>query len=312
MPRNYAIRAELVWPVRGSVDACKVALQIKGQKFLTELDYPASISVAASITVPNVSWSRLIISWQQPFDGSLKDFRTWCSQPASQSKLIEKAEAAQSEFVDRLYRLNAADRQLAACIRHFGPRDWIAARMFSASQSVFELMGSGMLHLVSTRSVNPTPTMLSAGALSGEERTLHRAANLTECGYPTEGLLLAFSVLDSCVQRFLTQAMRAKGVSNDAAEQLLRNTTTKRLSTYLDSVLHLTTGQSLRASQPQLFNEVVRINGQRNDAIHNGTTASRALARDACRVVSSVLAFLDPLFPGVVSGSTQLTFVSPV
>src|SRR5689334_7956325 len=96
--------------------------------------------------------------------------------------------------------------------------------------------------------------------------------------------------------------MVAKEVTQEAADALLRNTTTKRLGTYLDSVLHLSTGRSLKVADRTVFDAVLRVNPIRNEVIHNGITVSRGLAEEACGTVVQVLKFLGTL-RGVVHGS---------
>ena len=308
----FDIAAELIWPVRANIADCKFDIELHRRIHRVRIDYPPSIELAPEIVVPSVSWTRLSIAWKQKFQGSQPEFHSWAQSAGGTSKLLEAVETVQSEVVDRLYRLPANDQPLVMCIRHFGPRDWIAVNIGGGGVRFLQLVGSGMLHLVSSRLLDPTSCVTANGGITGEEKTLHRAAHLAECGYPTESLLLAFSVLDAAVQRFLRDSIVEKGVSLEAAEGLLRNTTTKRLATYLDSVLHLSTGHSLKIEDEKLFGAVVQLSSERNDAMHNGISIGRNRAKQACVTVLSVLQFLGHIKQGVVADGTQLTFMSTI
>ena len=305
----FGVIAQLIWPVRANISECEFGIELKRKQHSVRIDYPVSIVLAPEIAVPSHSWTRVSISWQQEFLGSKREFQAWGQSNGGRSKLLEAVETIQAEIVDRLYRLPAHERELAMCIRHFGPRDWIAANIGDGTVKFYELVGSGMLHLVSGRLLDPTACVAANHDISVEERTLHRAAHLAECGYPTESLVLAFSVLDAAVQRFLTHAMVVKGVTAEAADELLRNTTTKRLATYLDSVLHLSAGQSLKATDPELFKAVVKLSTERNDAMHNAMAVTRSRAKEACATVLGVLRFLGQIMPGIVADGTQLRFM---
>lgn len=306
----FDVTAQLIWPVRANITECQFNVELDGKRHWVHIDYPVSIVLAREIVVPSHSWTRVSISWKQMFRGSKVEFQTWAQSSSGRSRLLEAVEMIQSEIVDRLYRLPAHERELAMCIRHFGPRDWIAANIGDDAVKFYELVGSGMLHLVSNRLLDPTDCVASNHDISVEERTLHRAAHLAECGYPTESLLLAFSVLDAAVQRFLHVAMAEKGVTAAAADELLRNTTTKRLATYLDSVLHLSAGESLKEKNEGLFKAVVKLSTDRNAAMHNGIAIGRNRAREACTTVLEVLQFLGRIRQGVVADGTQLSFMS--
>lgn len=305
---NYSVVAELVWPVRAVLSEASVTILCREKKARVTLAYPPTIQLASGIRVPSSSWSVLSIKWNKPFKGKRNHFLAWARGSKGQASLLDEAERVQSELVDRLHRLSESERQLVHCIRHFGPRDWVSARISSGSSLVYQMIGSAMLHAMTSRIIDVRHVLTATTTIRFEERTLHRAADLSECGYPTESLLLAFSVLDAAVQRFLIDRMKSKGVSKASAEQLLRNTTTRRLPTYLDSVLHLTCGKSLRAADTKLFAEMERLNGLRNDAIHNGKAVSRAEARQACNTICSVLSFLNSLQQGVVPGAISLTY----
>lgn len=305
---NYSVAAEIVWPVKAVLSEASFAILFRGKKARVILAYPTTIQVTSGIRVASSNWSVLNIKWKRPFKGKRNDFLVWAQGSKGQASLLDEAEQVQSELVDRLHRLPTSDRQLIHCIRHFGPRDWVSARISSGSSLIYELIGSAMLHAMTSRIIDVKPVLTATTAIGFEERTLHRAADLSECGYPTESLLLAFSVLDAAVQRFLIDRMTSKGVSRDSAEQLLRNTTTGRLTTYLDSILHLTCGMSLRSADTKLFAEIGRLNGLRNDAIHNGRAVTRVEARQGCTSICSVFSFLNTLHQGVVPGTISLTY----
>lgn len=307
-PRYFSILAQVIWPVRAALRPLTVRLHLRGKPFSAEIDYPSLIPLATGLTIPSISWTRISFAWKKAFKGSRSKFLTWASSIKGQAFFLNQIELIQSEFVDRLYRLNPSERELVQCIRHFGPRDWVALRICHGKTICYETVGSGLLHLMSSRTADAKQTILSAASISFEERTIHRAAHLSECGYPTESVLLAFSVLDAAIQKFLIDGMVNKGIDAESARSLLRNTTTNRLSTYLDSILYLSAGKSLQKENPNLFKEVRKFNDLRNKVIHNGAVASRPQAKVACKTVTEILAFLGSLKPGVVPDNITLCF----
>lgn len=312
MVKNFSLRSEIVWPIRAALDLSRLKIQLGKGSYFVELKYPNTISLSASLPpIPSHSWTQMCIEWKKHFDGSRSEFINWAKSSGGKDKILQEIEGVHSELIDRLYCLSSADRHLIHCVRHFGVRDWISFHVFSGKTLCHEHVGSGLLHLVSSARIDATKTVRKIKNLEFEERTLQRAANLSECGYPTESLLLAFSVLDAAIQKFLMAAMKRKGIEAESADALLRNTTTKRLSTYLDAVLHLAIGVTLKKENHKLFGAVLKINGLRNDAIHAGKGISSKEAKAACLVVSETLSFLDRYTPNSTSGSIKLSFLTP-
>ncbi|KGD55120.1 hypothetical protein DP49_1120 [Burkholderia pseudomallei] len=97
-------------------------------------------------------------------------------------------------------------------------------------------------------------------------------------------------------------------VNSDSADQLLRNVMTKRMATYLDGLLKLASGCSLSEDNPELFSRMLKVNGNRNNAIHNGKELTRVDAYEACFVVYEVTKYLNEINLGVASELNRPTF----
>jgi len=123
-------------------------------------------------------------------------------------------------------------------------------------------------------------------------RAFHRACDLVQCGYPTEGVLVGFALLDATVQGVLLDGMRGHGISDESARDLLRNTTQSRLATYLDPVLKLAWGTSLRESNLGLFKELIVVNGIRNATMHRGEEIGNVDSARSLICIFKVLEFL--------------------
>ena len=133
------------------------------------------------------------------------------------------------------------------------------------------------------------------GQVDFSVRSLNRAYALAEHGYPTEASLLAFATLDNELKKILTEYMLDNGMEKEAASNLLRAIIQKRISTYLDSILFLVAGKSLRNDDQKLFESVKKANKARNDAIHNGEELSRHDAYEILDIVFQVCKYLNSI-----------------
>lgn len=292
IPNTYPVVVELVWPVRPNVYEQVLSFNRAAITFNCEISFPNLYEIAETVILNGSSWSKVRFSWNQPFQGGEDEFKQWCSDPHGVERLLLIAEQAQNHLIDFVKESFPENPDLA-CIRHFGPIDW-PLRTIS--------MGQFNLHLQINDSVgsqfrSQKSPLVDNGAsiveIGFSQRSLRRASDLISSGYPTEGALISIAVLDAYVQSYLTKQMQIRGVSVEAAEALLRNTTTKRLTTYLDSVLKLTTEHSLQQDDGQLYKDLRDINYLRNQAIHNGRDLTRKEAARVLTVTRSIIQYLD-------------------
>lgn len=255
----------------------------------------------------NANWCQISVAWRQPFSGARGQAIKWASTKKGSGQLIEKIERAQHAYVDIL-KNEFHNNYDVHCIRHFGPLDWPYFHVEFSGVRVFERIGSSLgTHFRSLpTSLDTLPDVCRH--ISFEQRTLQRAVDLAQCGYPTESVLLAAGVLDAFVQKFLHALMADRMVHSDSADQLLRNVMTKRMATYLDGLLKLASGRSLSEDNPELFSRMLKVNGNRNNAIHNGKELTRVDAYEACSMVYEVTKYLNEINPGVASELNRPTF----
>jgi hypothetical protein len=253
----------------------------------------------AGLKLASVSWSQISVEWRQPFFGTAAQARRWARSNTGTELLLQKIERAQNAFVDIAKREFSSNYDVH-CVRHFGPLDWPLFQLVMAGTRVVDRIGSSFgSHFRSIpASLEVLPSVCRQ--VSFEQRTLQRAVDLSQCGYPTESVLLAAAVLDAFVQKFLSLLMADKHIKTESSEQLLRNVTTRRLLTYLDAVLKLASGRSLSEDHHALFQRMIKVNSNRNDAIHNGKELSRIDAYEACRVAYEVIRYLCGIRPGVM------------
>jgi hypothetical protein len=303
----YRAHGRLVWPVRPNVEKVSRVVELGGSYFVASLEFPSTYFVAHSLKLANMNWCQVTVSWRQRFAGSTKQARSWAKTKNGGDQLLRNVERVQHAFIDVL-KNELSDNYDVHCIRHFGPLDWPYYQIDFAGARVKERIGSSLgTHF---RSI---PTELDSlpdicMQISFEQRTLQRAIDLSQCGYPTESVLLAAAVLDASVQKILHNLMQEKQIQADSAKQLLRNVMTKRMVTYLDAVLKLASGHSLFEENPDLFKKMVKVNADRNDAIHNGKELTRADAYDACRVAYEVITYLCSIKPGIIPTINSPTF----
>jgi hypothetical protein len=68
----------------------------------------------------------------------------------------------------------------------------------------------------------------------------------------------------------------------------------------------------MKVDNRQLFDLVIKVNGVRNDAIHNSLPVTRATAREGCQVVWQVLKFLDDLQQVNSLNKSELVFMTEI
>lgn len=125
---------------------------------------------------------------------------------------------------------------------------------------------------------------------SNEWYTLVRASELVERGYNSEGLLIAFSLLDSSVQDHLKKKMAT--LSSDESGDLLSKVGYDRLRIYLGSFHKALTGVSI-IEKGQLAGELKWLNNTRNDAIHNGMNCERSDAIKGINLIIKIMHLLN-------------------
>lgn len=290
--QKFRVTGHVVWPVRPNVDKTERVVEVGESQFVVSLDFPSVYFIDKELKLANPNWCQLSVSWRQTFFGTRKAACKWASSKDGSKVLIEKIERAQHAYVDVL-KSEFYENYDVHCIRHFGPLDWPYICVRFAGIVVFKRIGSSLgAHFRSLRSsLESLPEVCRR--ISFEQRTLQRAIDLAQCGYPTESVLLAAAVLDAFVQKFLHGLMARRLIEGESAEQLLRNVMTKRMATYLDAVLKLASGHSLAEDDPSLFDRLLKVNRQRNDAIHNGKELTRADAYEACDMVHLVATYLS-------------------
>lgn len=299
MRQQYPVSGRVVWPVRPNVEKAVRAIDVGGSRFLISLEFPPFFLLPGGIKLAGGGWCQLTVKWRQSFSGDRAEALRWAASKSGGEVLLQKVERAQHEFID-VIKSKIANHYDVQCIRHFGPLDWPLFRLFLSRKMVQERIGSSLgVHFRSIPlSLDALPNVCST--IPFEQRTMQRAVELSQCGYPTEGALLAAAVLDAFVQRVLNELMARKGIRADSAEQLLRNVMTKRMATYLDAVLKLASGRSLSEDNPALFKQMMRVNANRNNAIHNGHELTRRDAYDACVAVYEIAMYLREMLPEVM------------
>jgi hypothetical protein len=289
--------ARVTWPVRGNFSQFSCYLQHKHIAFAT-VSYPATYEVLPELKLNGTSWTCVDLQWSQPFVGGEPSAHAWVRTTAGNVRILTRVEELSNDLIAALRASYSNDRNFAG-LRNFGVRDWpyyeygvsglepvrrIGVHAESQFRSVPTLPFSG----------NPVSVL---GASSFPARALLRASDLAESGYPTEAVLIAFGALDAAVQSFLVRKLKERGVDAEAAGGMLRNITTRRLTTYLTSVLKLVAGTSI-ASNEALAAGLTRANKARNEAIHNGYEISRVESIEIISLIADTFEFLISIDEG--------------
>ncbi len=297
---THKVSAVFYWPARARLEPVTVTAPsplIDGQTWTLALSYEPVADIGAD-RFPAASWTRLALEFPRVFNGDGPAFQAWARTTNGKTQLIDDVLTYQNVFVDQLKARHAYHSTLRS-IRHFGLADWPYIRLRHGEVDIVEVANPTLAGSVLPPNFDTGLAQPGAFATSPARptRSLLRASDLVEAGYPTEATLVAFALLDAVVQDALMDGMDQLGLSNDSANSLLRNTTQSRLATYLDPVLKLVTGASLAEQDPALFGRIGQLNRVRNRAIHSGTEVRRTDARKAIQTVFDTLVFIDSTCP---------------
>jgi hypothetical protein len=252
--------------------------------------YQPTLQIASALVLSD-AWTRLDYTYRMPFSGDADQFGVWLVGPHGAERVMNDAQSYQDYLVDHL-KSSMPYHEDIANIRHFGPAEWPYFEVRAGASQVLVRANPALRAGIAANPMVVTEQHLGEGPVPVTVRTFLRAHDLVRCGYPTEAVLVAIALLDATVQDALTQAMRRLGLDCEGADALLRNTATRRLATFLDPVLMLVAGHSLRVDDGALFDLVNSVNRDRNDAIHNGREVDGSSARGALLVVYDTLDYL--------------------
>ncbi len=294
-PSSYPVRVCLYWPTRGLLAPFTCTFngpEVRGQEVSVALDYRAVLHVGDE-TFVSLAWSRLCIEFDMPFQGDSTAFAIWAKTANGKGTLVDETVRLQNLLLDHL-KAEFPNNPNIAHLRHFGPVEWPYLSASMGDELLFEVASPSLRSVVASSPITPVLGSLVGGTrLTVSARGVLRAATLVECGYPTEGVLIAISILDAAVQEVLMSGMEALGIERQSAEAQLRNVTQSRFGTYLDSLLMLVTGHSLQQDDPTLYAQIHNVVRARNNAIHRGVEVSRTAARDAVITVFDVLDYMN-------------------
>jgi hypothetical protein len=182
-------------------------------------------------------------------------------------------------------------------LRHVGMRDFVALDSLCGDrrQNLISYAMLGMDARFAKRSVGIVSrvdfSLYDNGPI--EKLKLIRAVELLNSGYQTEALLISFAILDHAVQEVLLDLIKSRGIGKP--DGLLNQVKERRLEMYLDPVLKLLTGHSLKEEEPDLWDSLMECNGLRNRAIHDSKDASYESAKLNIETVYDILVYLNSI-----------------
>lgn len=118
---------------------------------------------------------------------------------------------------------------------------------------------------------------------------ISKSQDLVNHGFPSEGLLVAFALLDYQAQQFIEIKMGS--LSPKEKDKILRGIEQNRLNIYLGPLCKLLIGKSILDDE-EMAKKLSWINKKRNDIMHNGDYCN---SKDAERGLNIILEFLKYL-----------------
>jgi hypothetical protein len=114
---------------------------------------------------------------------------------------------------------------------------------------------------------------------------ISRAQDLVNHGFFSEGLIVAFALLDSEVQSFIRHKMSY--LNDNEKEDILRGIEKKRLSTYLGALSKLLIGTNILDDE-KIKGDLKWFNNKRNEVMHNGSKCTSMEAKKGLEIVLSI------------------------
>lgn len=186
-------------------------------------------------------------------------------------------------------------------MRRVGIRDFVSLDSFpvdSEGNRVGQGMSLANLALYSKfaeRSVGivSSVSFSTVADIPPERIKILRAVELLNGGYHTEALLVAFALLDSYVQQEIEELLTAKGIRKPSVfSRLVRE---RRMTTFLGPVLKSLTGHSLEKDRPAVWENLEKVNRDRNDAIHDSRDIPYERAKRGIETTRDVLLYLGSI-----------------
>ena len=127
--------------------------------------------------------------------------------------------------------------------------------------------------------------------LFAEWRTLSRAKDLVHLGFFNESLIIAFNLLDYCVQKTIKSLM-TNLTSDQEKEQLLRQIKEQRLKIYLGPLFKTLTGKTFYDNKIT-ENNLDKLNSKRNKIVHDGQNCTYEEVCESLKTIFNVIQGLN-------------------
>lgn len=127
-------------------------------------------------------------------------------------------------------------------------------------------------------------------AVPFEWRSLTRSKDLLHLGFFNESLIVAFNLLDYCVQKTIKSLMI--NIDNEEKEQLLRQIKEQRLKTYLGPLFKSLTGISF-FSEDFSDKQLDKLNTKRNKIVHSGQNCSYEEVCESLKIITQTIRNLN-------------------
>lgn len=192
------------------------------------------------------------------------------------SEKIPKRKALDNNiFLNHIEKINYAIDLIRYSYKDGKFTDMFRIRNIGEQDFLFHKLIINNKHLISSLSASygdKTASHVEIEKLSEsvpfEWRTFTRAKDLLHLGFFNESLIVAFNLLDYCVQKTIKSLM-VNLDSESEKEQLLKQIKEQRLKTYLGSLFKTLTGQSFYDNDIT-ENKLDKLNTKRNKIVHSG------------------------------------------
>jgi len=213
----HDVQITTAWPTRGCVapfgteSPCDPVYR---QPAAFRLWYEPILAIG-ELRIVAQGWTFFECKYRFPFNGTSDALATWLRTKAGVRRAYQDAQAYQNSVIDRMKAAYPFNTDIAN-LRHFGPADWPFITVVAGGMPVLTIANPALRAELTTVPLEIRETLMQEDPPSSVLAGLLRAYDLLQCGYPTESVVVAFSLLDAFLQEELTSRMEAKGLSQQA------------------------------------------------------------------------------------------------
>jgi len=282
----YDIEFLAVLPFRPNFKSFGVTMKYKKETWDTEFTFSLQEELFHnSFSKEYLKYQSIaIIKTKLPYNGNKEEAENYAQIRNPKDKVTELFLEKLNYFLDTT-RYSGKDINGIEIIRNVGLLDFTFYNIRFEGNVIFS---RGNLSLAGNRDGAPSLKLIKS-KIPNEWNILSKAEALINHGFPSEGLLVGFALLDHLVQNFIKEKLQ---LTDNEKNEILRSIERKRLSIYLGSLSKIVLGKSILEID-NVEDGLRWLNTKRNEIMHNGDNCNVDEAEKGLNIILKILNILN-------------------